>query len=145
MTTLINDIKYAFRQLRKSPGFAVVAIVSLALGIGANTAVFSVVDAVLLRALPYDEPHQLVHLSITREGRSGSVSYPIFNDWQEQSDSYVHLAAFKYREMDFISDSGPECLEGASVSQDFFNTLGIQAAMGGRSALSSGMALSSKS
>ncbi|MFC1761131.1 ABC transporter permease [Planctomycetota bacterium] len=125
-----HDLKFAFRQLRKSPGFTIVAVLSLALGIGANTAVFSVVDAVLLKALPYDEPDQLVRLSIERRGRSGSVSYPIFNDWREQSDSYSHLTAFKYQGMDFISDKGPESLTGACVSQGFFKTLGIQAAMG---------------
>lgn len=130
MSGLISDIQFAIRQLRKSPGFTIIAVFSLALGLGANTAVFSVVDAVLLKALPYNKSDQLVRLSIARKGRSGSVSYPIFNDWRDQSNSYSHLAAFKYREMDFISDSGPECLEGASVSQDFFETLGIQAAMG---------------
>ena len=131
MGTLWQDIKYSIRQLIKSPGFTTVAIVSLALGIGANTAVFSVVDAVLFKALPYDEPDQLVHLATIRDnGRIGSVSYPIFKDWQDQSDLFVHLTAYKGRKMDFISDAGPEYLEGISVSQCFFDTLGVQAAMG---------------
>jgi len=130
VSTLSNDIKFGLRQLIKSPGFTAVAVLSLALGIGANTAVFSVVDAVLLRRLPYSKPDQLVRVSIAREGRSGSVSHPVFADWRDQSDSFTHLAAFKYQEMDFVSDAGPECLEGASVSQGFFDMLDVRAALG---------------
>lgn len=118
-------------MLAKNPGFTAVAVISLAIGIGTNTAVFSVVNAVLLRVLPYAEPEQLVRLSIVREnGRSGSVSYPIFEDWRNQSDSFVNLEAFKYRDMDCISDAGPECLEGISASQGFFDMLGIEATIG---------------
>jgi predicted permease len=131
MSTLINDVKYGIRQLLKNPGFTVVAVLSLALGIGANTAVFSVVDNVLLRALPYSQPEQLVRLSILRSsGRSGSVSYPYFEDWRDQSGSFSNMAAYKGRKMDFIYHGLPESLEGVSVSQGFFDTLGISAAMG---------------
>ena len=128
MSTLINDVKYGIRQLLKNPGFTVVAVLSLALGIGANTAVFSVVDNVLLRALPYSQPEQLVRLSILRS--SGSVSYPYFEDWRDQSGSFSNMAAYKGRKMDFIYHGLPESLEGVSVSQGFFDTLGISAAMG---------------
>lgn len=131
MGAFLNDIKVGIRQLRKSPGFTVVAIVSLALGIGSTAAVFSVVDAVLLKGLPYAAPDQLVRLSSVRsDGRIGSVSYPLFADWCDQSTSFAHLAAYKGIEMDFISAAGPECLQGVSVSQGFFDTLGIQATIG---------------
>jgi len=131
VTTLFNDIKYAFRQLRKSPGFTIAVVLTLALGLGTTTAVFSVVDAVLLRALPYDDPDQLVQVSMVRDnGRIGSVSYPFFEDWRDQSHCFSHLAAYKGKTMDFVSADGPVRLEGVRVSQEFFETLGIKAALG---------------
>ena len=91
-----QDMKYALRRLIKEPGVTVVAVATLALGIGANTAVFSVVNAVLLRPLPYPEPGQLVALySRTADEPNASSSYPNFLDWAHDSRSFTDLAAFR--------------------------------------------------
>src|SRR6266436_6675527 len=97
MEVLGQDLRYAARSLRKSPGFTLVATLTLALGIGANTAIFSVVDAVILRPLPYAEPSRLVELwgnvkraKVERRG----ASYPDYVDWRQQSTSFDGMAAF---------------------------------------------------
>ncbi|MBZ5621096.1 MAG: ABC transporter permease [Acidobacteriia bacterium] len=91
--TLWQDLRYAFRVLRKSPGFTLVAVVSLALGIGANTAVFSLVHAVLLRPLPYPEPGQLV--LVTPPGAPGDVNIPEFEFWKQSSAVFVSVAGLQ--------------------------------------------------
>src|SRR5215216_57569 len=108
MRTFIQDLRYGFRVLIKSPGISFIAIIALALGIGANSAIFSVVNAVLLRPLPFPEPQRLVSLSYQHEQgaepeETGSVSYPDVKDWQEQNQSFDHIAAFGYN--DFIVKS----------------------------------------
>ncbi|MGH7633711.1 MAG: ABC transporter permease, partial [Gemmatimonadaceae bacterium] len=86
MDNLMQDVRYAFRTLRRSPGFVAVALICLAMGIGANTAIFSVLDAALLRALPYPRSEQLVALrEQTAKGNTPAVGYPNFVDWREQS------------------------------------------------------------
>src|SRR5579863_8101028 len=98
MGTTLQDLKYALRMLVKNPGFAAVAVVTLALGIGANTAIFSVVDAVLLRPLPFPQPERIlaVHQAMPEKGipRTGA-SYPNFLDWTRQSQSFEKLAAMQ--------------------------------------------------
>src|SRR6266700_2022985 len=105
---MLTDLRYAFRMLIKSPAFSVIAIVALALGIGANTAIFSVVDAVLLRPLPYPESDKLVLL---RERMpifaSGSVSYPNFLDWRSAQRSCTDLALYRRDSMN-LSRLGEE-------------------------------------
>src|ERR1041385_6597394 len=101
MRTLFQDLQYALRLFQKKPGFIVIAVLTLGLGIGANTAVFSVVNAFLLRPLPYKEPDRLVILQRTPvAAKSRSVySYPVFNEVREQAQSLDGVTAFAYRQL----------------------------------------------
>src|SRR6267154_2233927 len=93
METLFQDLRYAIRQLRKSPGFAAVAIITLALGIGVNTIIFSVVNGVLLSPLPFAAPDQLVTLHENKPNfEGGSLSYPNFRDWQKDNHTFSSVA-----------------------------------------------------
>ncbi|MGH9792968.1 MAG: ABC transporter permease, partial [Candidatus Acidiferrales bacterium] len=97
MRRMWQDVKYAARTLVKSPGYTVVAVLTLALAIGANTAIFTVVDAALLRSLPYREPDRLVHLWETRTNRQFGqmeASYPNFVDWQQQNTVFESIAGY---------------------------------------------------
>src|SRR5437867_4289411 len=96
IATMWQDLRYGFRLLFKSPGFSAVAIFTLALGIGANSAIFSVVNAVLLRPLPVPNPEQLVYLHETFFNGWGSVSAPNVKDWREQNTVFENLAAYQY-------------------------------------------------
>src|SRR5436190_8334754 len=124
---MINDLRYAFRQLLKNPGFTAVAVLTLALGIGANTAIFSVVNAVLLRPPPFKEPGRLVFVSEkSKDMDNMSVSYPNFLDWQRQQVAFSSLAAFRTEEWNLTGTSHPERVVGLQVSASFFPTLGVQ-------------------
>src|SRR5205085_1826899 len=106
MTTLLQDIRYALRMLLKSPGFTAAAVLTLALGIGASTAIFSVVDAVLLRPLPFPNPHQVVTVwELSANGRRMHLADPNFLDFREQNHTLVGLADF---------NTGPESVSGGS-------------------------------
>src|SRR6266581_1448523 len=95
MTTLASDLRYAFRTLAKSRGFTIVAVLTLALGIGANAAIFSVVDAVLLRPLPFPDPDRLVLLwEKTRDLPTMMVAYPDYKDWRDQTDVFDGLTVY---------------------------------------------------
>jgi putative ABC transport system permease protein len=123
----MNDLKFAFRQLLKDPGFTTVAVVTLALGIGANAAIFSVVNAVLLRPPPFKEPGRLVFVSEkSKDMDNMSVSYPNFRDWQRQQVAFSSLAAFRTEEWNLTGTSQPERVVGLQVSASFFPTLGVQ-------------------
>jgi putative ABC transport system permease protein len=125
--TLWQDVRYGFRMLWKSPGFTVVAVLALALGVGANTAIFSVVNAVLLRPLPYAEPERLVILWEKGATQDTSVSYPNFLDWRAQTQAFEQLAAFRRESFNLVGAGGePERLAGRMVSASFFSTLGIR-------------------
>jgi macrolide transport system ATP-binding/permease protein len=100
--TLRQDLAYALRVLRRNPGFTATAVITFALGIGANSAIFSIVNAILLRPLPLAEPSQLVMIFATEARRSlqfDGVSYPAFIDWQEQNRSFESMAAFANRDL----------------------------------------------
>ncbi|HEV8485541.1 MAG TPA: ABC transporter permease [Blastocatellia bacterium] len=128
MDTFLQDLRYALRMLLKKPVFTSVAVLALALGIGATSAIFSVVNPVLLRSLPYREPSRLVFMAETFRGRtdqSGSVSYPNFTDWRDRSESFEHLAAFTSKEFILRKGDSSERLHGASVSTDLFPLLGV--------------------
>ena len=129
MRTLWQDLRYGARMLLKKPGFTLIAILTLALGIGANTAIFSVINAVLLRPLPYPEPDRLALLYETnpQKGRDDiGVSYPNFADWQAQNQSFEQLAAFRTGGVIFAGKDEPARLQAAVVSADFFELLRVK-------------------
>jgi hypothetical protein len=96
MHTFWQDVRYGARLLLKNPGFAVIAVLTLALGIGANTALFSIVNGVLLSPLPYQQPERLVALYTSRmEFERGSISYPNFLDWRRETSTFSDLAAYR--------------------------------------------------
>ena len=133
MRTLWQDLRYGARMLWKNPGTTFVIVVALALGVGANTAIFSVVNAVLLRPLPFENPDQLMVVWETNPARGvqqGTPSPPDFREWRDRSQSFEQMAAF-YEEDYNVSGSGdPERLTGAVVSTNFFSTLKINPALG---------------
>ena len=127
----MNDLKFAFRQLRRNRGFTAIVVFTLALGIGANTALFSVLNTTFLRALPYPAPDRLVFLS----ERSGtfddtSVSYPNFLDWQEQQDVFSALTLFNVEGGKLKTAESAEQVSVGLVTADFFNALGVTVAQG---------------
>jgi len=132
MTSLMLNIRYALRQLRKNPAFTAVAIITLALGIGANTAVFSVVDAVMLRPLPYDHPERLVEVqSIRLKNPIGNaVCYPDFFDWRAQNHTLDHLVSYHDNEFTLTGLDRPVQLDGEIVSWDLLPALGVRPELG---------------
>jgi predicted permease len=131
----MRDLRYAFRTLSRNPGFSLAALLVLALGIGANSAIFTVVQAVLLAPLPYQAPDRLVRLyerNIVGEGTFNVVSAPNFDDWQRDAKSFAQMAPYLDRSVSFSpSDGGlPENLTGAACAYNLFSTLGVQPAMG---------------
>jgi predicted permease len=131
MTVLLEDLRYALRQLRNNPGFTAVAIVTLALGIGANTAIFSVVQSVVLAPLHYLAPDRLV-MVWENNPRFPRVwnSYPNFQDWQHGAQSFRQMAAFRQQGVDLTSPGAPSHLKASQISLGFFSTLGAELALG---------------
>jgi predicted permease len=133
LETVWQDVRYAVRTLRKSPGFTIVAVAALAIGIGANTAIFSLVDAVRAHALPYKDPDGLVQLwgnvMRTRVERRGN-SYPDFQDWRAQSKSFEDIAAFDTQTVTLAGVEDPERLLAEFVSAPYFSLLGVNAVRG---------------
>jgi putative ABC transport system permease protein len=130
-TDLWHDLKYATRTIRRSPGFAAAAILTLALGIGANTAIFSVIDAALLRPLPYQNAERLIMLyGHSETGGQGAISPADFLDYRSQASSFAHLAAFSHVQFNLTGQQQPEHVSGSVVTPDFFLTLGAQALAG---------------
>src|SRR5277367_6185424 len=131
MNAITQDLKFAVRMLVKSPGFTLVAILTLALGIGANTAIFSVVNAVLLRPLPFKDSAQLVILRETHKSVGNvSVSYPDFLDWRQQAHSFSAMAAIQYRGFNLSGVAQPENIGGYAVSPNLLALLGVPPVLG---------------
>lgn len=133
MGNLWHDLRYGARMLFKNKGFAAVAIIALALGIGANTAIFSVVNAVLLRPLPFKDSEQLVALRQTTTQRKGDLdfaSYPNFADWRTQSKAFEQLAAFRNTNRTLTGVDQPTRLISAVVSANLFQLLGVAPSLG---------------
>jgi putative ABC transport system permease protein len=136
MGTLVQDLRYGLRGLRKSPGFAAVAIVVLALGIGANTAIFGVVNAVLLRPLPYQDPERLVQVWHVPPAKSFpgvtqfAVSAANYLDWRDQNHVFDQLAIYTYANLNLSGRGQPESLTSAVVSPQFFSVLRVQPLFG---------------
>jgi putative ABC transport system permease protein len=131
--SVLQDVRYAVRMLQKSRGFTAVAVLTLALGIGVNAAIFSVVNGVLLRPLPFDEPERLVAVWTAQPKKGipkGANSYPDFADYRDQSASFEHLAAARNRGYTLVSRDRAERLEGARVSWSLFPALRVNAALG---------------
>jgi putative ABC transport system permease protein len=128
---MLSDFRYALRQLAKSPGFAAVAILTLALGIGANTAIFSVTNAVLFRALPYKDPARIVAVNkVSSDFGLGGLTAGAFLDFREQSATFEHLAAYDENEFTLTGAGDPERIVSAEVSSALFPLLGVNPSLG---------------
>jgi putative ABC transport system permease protein len=132
---MLNDIRYGLRQLIKHPAFTIIAILTLALGIGANTAIFSVVNAILLKPLPFPEPDQLIAVGMTDlrakdQTVLNSLSYPDFFDFRDQNRTLTSIAVYRDRSFALSAEEGATSLRGQKVSGEFFDVLGIKPQIG---------------
>jgi predicted permease len=131
MASFWQDVRYGLRALSKNPGFAAIAILTLALGIGANTALFSVVNGVLLNPLPFPNADQLLAVySRTSAFGESSISYPNFLDWHRDNHSFSGFSAFRSDDFNLTGVGEPERLHGHMISADFFSTLGVKPIVG---------------
>ena len=136
MRNLQQDLRFGIRQMVKAPGFAIAIILTIALGIGATTSIFSLVNAVLLRPLPFADPDHLVAAGPVNDRRPepansvDSMSYPDFFDWRAQSHSFSGVATYRDNTFTLTAAGEPRHLDGEVVTADFFKILGVQPAMG---------------
>ena len=131
MMSFWQDIRYGLRVLGKNPGFTAIAILTLALGIGANTALFSVVNGVLLNPLPFPSPDQLLAVySKTGTFQESSISYPNFLDWQKDNHSFAALSAFRSDDYNMVGAGEPERVHIHMISAEFFPALGLPPLLG---------------
>jgi len=134
LRNLIPDLKLAFRMLLKKPVFTLAALVNLAIGIGVNTAIFSVVNAVLLQPLPYTNPNELVFIWDTQRDKAEKMTYPVsapnFRDWQEHNTTLASMSAYSFDYLNLVGRDKPERLFVAYVSSNFLNTFGVTPALG---------------
>lgn len=132
----MTDLRFGLRQLFKHPAFTVIAVVTLALGIGANTAIFSVVNAVLLKPLPFPEPEQLIAVGMTDTRQKGtqtqlnSLSYPDFFDFRDQNRTLASIAVYHTRTFALTSEEGATSLLGVKASAEFFDVVGVKPMLG---------------
>ncbi|HEY2798033.1 MAG TPA: ABC transporter permease [Thermoanaerobaculia bacterium] len=125
MGALMQDLRYALRGLRRNPAFAAAAVATLALGIGANAAIFGLVEAVILRPLPFDQPDRVVFVVETWNGRRGGVAAGNFTDLKRSARSFEALAAARYGSFNLAESGEPERVQGARVTSDFFRVFGV--------------------
>ena len=131
MMSFWQDVRYGLRVLGKNPGFTAIAVLTLALGIGANTALFSVVNGVLLNPLPFPNPDQLLAVySKTGTFQESSISYPNFLDWQKDNHSFAALSAFRSDDYNMVGAGEPERVHIHMISAEFFPALGLQPLLG---------------
>ena len=131
--TLLQDLRYGIRTLRKSPGFTGAVVLSLALGIGANTAIFSVIDHVLLSPLDFEEPDRMVMLwtvPIRNPSIRSQVSVPDFRDWASESTSFESVGSFQNRSGNLTGEGTPARVRFAAVSPGFFPAMGAEPVLG---------------
>src|SRR6266496_1308224 len=129
----MNDFKFALRQLLKNPGFSAVAVLTLGLGIGATSAVFSLIQGVLLTAPPYPQPDRLVLISPNRrDGQRYTRGWPAaqWQEWQSGSKSFASIAAYNWTFDFLVLPEGSESIEGMAVTRDYFKVAGIQPVLG---------------
>jgi putative ABC transport system permease protein len=131
MRNFIQDLRYAIRMMAKRPGFTLVAAATLALGIGANTAIFSAVNAVLLKPLPFPDSEQLIDLSETfKPNGFGSVSVPTLEDWKNQNDVFANISAYSFTSFNLEGGDTPQRIPGINVSANYFDVLGVRPTLG---------------
>src|SRR5262249_32903273 len=125
------DVRYAFRQLCSAPGFTLTVLLVLALGIGANAAMFSVIDATLLRWLPYSKPSEILSLSVANDkGTPSYTSYADFEEWQKQTQALSSVACYLRNSAYIKAANDDQLVSAPNVSADFFTVLGTAPAMG---------------
>jgi predicted permease len=128
---MLQDLKLSLRILRKNPLFTIIVVVTLALGIGINVAIFSVVNAVLLNPLPYPDSEQLVMISQSKQNfEMGSVPYPNFLDLQKENKTFTAIALYRAHTFGMFDENGSEMVDGRHVTADFFSVLGVKPALG---------------
>lgn len=131
MNDLLQDLRYALRLLMKTPAFTAVALLTLALGIGANAAIFSIVDGVMLRPLPYPEVQRIMLLNEAgREGGEISISWQNFQDWLTGNRTFEHLGVYRRTSVSLTGGDRPERLKGSMVSAAVFRSLGMPPLLG---------------
>src|SRR5262245_57510523 len=132
MTGWLQDLRYGFRTLRRSPGYTAVAVATLALGIGANTAIFSVLDAVLLRRLPYPEGHRIVMVGdrALRGGSPSNVGFATYVELRDRNRSFDAMAAVRSWQPTLVTDGVAQLVPAMRVSANYFSMLGVRPALG---------------
>src|SRR5919205_2004498 len=131
MNTLWQDLRYGARMLKRNPGFTVVAVLALTLCIGATTAIFSVVNSVLLKPLPYPDSEQLVFMSENHPQIAGmSIAYPNYQDWRAQNEVFEAIGVYRRQAYNLTGSGEPERLTGGMMSADMFTALRVSAMRG---------------
>ena len=132
MGSLLQDIRHAARALRRAPGFTLVAVLTLALGIGANSTLFSIVRAALLQPLPFDDPARIVSVGVSQEGRpdGGAAVHEFYLEWKDQARTLSQVAAYSTRSANLSGEGEPERIPGARITASLWPLLGVRPALG---------------